>query len=56
MSSNRLQGFLTFKDALFALFERGEVVAVKPHPIMKQWTPYMRHVLQPLVEVSAGVC
>lgn len=46
------QGFLTFKDALFALFERGEVVAVKPHPIMKQWTPYMRHVLQPLVEAG----
>ncbi|KAG2484226.1 hypothetical protein HYH03_016961 [Edaphochlamys debaryana] len=46
------QGFLALKDALVVLYERGEVAAVKPHPIQDAWHRFADYVMAPLIEAG----
>ncbi|EFJ50858.1 hypothetical protein VOLCADRAFT_103640 [Volvox carteri f. nagariensis] len=48
----RVQGFLTLKDVLVCLYERGQVVAVKPHPLWFEWHRVADYVLQPLIRAG----
>lgn len=45
----RPQGMLALHDALVALFEDNEVVAVKHHPLLAEWAPYVDGVFEPLI-------
>ncbi|GLC44124.1 hypothetical protein PLESTB_000926500 [Pleodorina starrii] len=45
-------GFLALKDVLVCLYERGQVVALKPHPQWFEWQRTADYVLQPFIQAG----
>ncbi|MEW5311995.1 MAG: hypothetical protein WDW38_003660 [Sanguina aurantia] len=46
-------GFLAVKDVLVALFEKNQVVLLKPHPMQAKWQALADHALEPLIRWGA---
>ncbi|MEW5316945.1 MAG: hypothetical protein WDW38_008283 [Sanguina aurantia] len=45
-------GFLAVKDVLVAMFEKNQVVVLKPHPMQAKWQALADHALAPLARLG----
>ncbi|GIL98197.1 hypothetical protein Vretimale_3620 [Volvox reticuliferus] len=45
-------GMLALRDVLMCLYERGQVVAVKPHPLWFKWHAVTDYIMQPLIQAG----